>query len=108
MNRLLALFGPLPFLALAIVAMGLSIGMGVCVYDALSPLLAPLTSWLRYPLTGIVFALCYFAYGLSLLVIAPALNFLFGGRLSPLTCTRTLRIAPSLSSNVKPRVVPLT
>src|SRR6185436_5129871 len=51
-NRLLALFGPLPFLALAIVAMGLSIGMGVCVYDALSPLLAPLASWLRYPLTG--------------------------------------------------------
>jgi len=82
-NRLLALFGPLPFLALAIVAMGLSIGVGVCVYDALSPLLAPLASWLRYPLTGIVFALCYFAYGLSLLVIAPALNFLFGGRLSP-------------------------
>ena len=30
-----------------------------------------------------MFALCYFAYGLSLLVIAPALNFLFGGRLSP-------------------------
>ncbi|MEO8755423.1 MAG: DapH/DapD/GlmU-related protein [Casimicrobiaceae bacterium] len=83
MKRLLQFVGPLPFLALAILATGLALGVAAFVFDVLHTLAAPVTSWLRFPLLGIVLAAAYFAYGLSLLVIAPALNFLLGGRLAP-------------------------
>lgn len=83
MQRLLAIFGPLPFMALAIFAAGLALGVAVLVFEQLQPLAAAATSWMRYPLHGIVLAASYFAYGLSLLLIAPALNFLLGGRLQP-------------------------
>jgi acetyltransferase-like isoleucine patch superfamily enzyme len=83
MKRLLFLVGPLPFLALAILAMGLAVGVGVAVFFAIYPAIEGVTSWWRYPLLGVTLALCYFAYGLALLVIAPALNFVLGGRLSP-------------------------
>jgi len=82
-KRLLALVGPIPFLALAILAMGTAIGVAVAVFHALHPLAESATSWARYLVLGIVLALCYFAYGLSLLIIAPALNFVLGGRLQP-------------------------
>src|SRR4030095_1245089 len=39
--------------------------------------------WLRYPLQGLLLAACYFTYGLSIIVIAPTINFIFGGRLKP-------------------------
>jgi acetyltransferase-like isoleucine patch superfamily enzyme len=84
MKRLLAIVGPLPFMLLAILVAGLALGMGVFVFERVfNPLLTPLNSWLRYPLTGLALAASYFTYGLSLLVIAPALNFLLGGRLGP-------------------------
>jgi non-ribosomal peptide synthetase-like protein len=83
MKRLLYLIGPLPFLALAIFTMGLAVGVAAAVFHAIHPSIEMVTSWWRYPLTGILFALCYFAYGLSILVIAPAINFILGGRLSP-------------------------
>jgi acetyltransferase-like isoleucine patch superfamily enzyme len=83
MKRLLQFVGPLPFLALAILATGLALGVAAFVFDLLHTLVAPVTSWLRFPLFGIVLAAAYFAYGLSLLVIAPALNFVLGGRLAP-------------------------
>ena len=83
MKRLLWLVGPLPFLALAILTMGLAAGAGAAVFHALYPFVDAVASWLRYPLTGVLLALCYFAYGLAILVIAPAINFLLGGRLSP-------------------------
>jgi non-ribosomal peptide synthetase-like protein len=116
MNRFLALVGPLPFLALAVVAMGLSAGVAVAVFDALHAHIAPAPSWLHYPLLGIVLALCYFVYGLSLLLIAPAINFLLGGRLSPyrgsavtlaalrwyLHCTMTLVVRYSFLEFVTP------
>jgi acetyltransferase-like isoleucine patch superfamily enzyme len=84
MQRLLAIVGPLPFMALAILVAGLALGVGVFVFEqCFSGPLAAVTSWWRYPLTGLALAASYFAYGLSLLVIAPVLNFLLGGKLDP-------------------------
>ncbi len=83
MKRLLAIIGPLPFMALAIFTAGLAVGVAVSVFEQLQPLAVSTTSFLRYPLQGIVLAASYFAYGLSLLLIAPAINFVLGGRLKP-------------------------
>jgi len=84
MQRFLAIIGPLPFMALAILVAGLALGVAVWVYEQVfSAPLAAVSSWMRYPLTGLAVAASYFAYGLALLVIAPALNFLLGGRLQP-------------------------
>ena len=67
MQRLLALIGPLPFIALAIAAAGLSLGTAVWLFDEiLAPMLATLSSAWRYPLTGLALASSYFAYGLTL------------------------------------------
>ena len=83
MKRLLELIGPLPFLALAILAMGLAVGVAAAVFAALAPLAQTGAAWSHYAVLGVVFAVSYFAYGLSLLVIAPAINFVLGGRLQP-------------------------
>jgi non-ribosomal peptide synthetase-like protein len=84
MQRLLTLFGPLIFLALAIFAAGLALGFAAWLYlEVLVPALAGLASAWRYPLTGLALAASYFTYGLALLLIAPALNTLLGGRLKP-------------------------
>jgi hypothetical protein len=83
LKRFLSLVGPLPFMALAILATGLALGVAVTVFQLLDARITAVTSWLRYPLIGIALATSYFAYGLSLLFIAPALNFLLGGRLAP-------------------------
>jgi len=82
-KRLLELIGPLPFLALAILAMGLAVGVAAAVFAALAPLAQTSAAWLHYAILGVVFAVSYFAYGLSLLLIAPAINFVLGGRLQP-------------------------
>lgn len=110
------LVGPLPFLALAIVAMGLAAGDAVWVFRWLHPHVEALASWLYFPLVGILLALCYFVYGLSLLIVAPLINFIFGGRLSPyrgsavtlaalrwyLHCTMTLVVRYSFLEFVTP------
>lgn len=83
MKRLLAIIGPLPFLALAILAMGLAVGVAAAVFNALHPLVETGSTWSHYAVLGMVFAVSYFAYGLSLLLIAPAINFVLGGRLQP-------------------------
>ncbi|MFO1304968.1 MAG: DapH/DapD/GlmU-related protein [Burkholderiales bacterium] len=83
MKRLLALIGPLPFLALAILAMGLAVGVAAAVFDALAPFAQSRSGWAHYALLGVALAISYFAYGLSLMLIAPALNFILGGRLQP-------------------------
>ncbi len=83
MQRLLSIIGPLPFMALAILAAGSALGVAISVFQCLAAQIAGITSWLRFPLLGVVVATSYFAYGLSLLLIAPAINFLLGGRLQP-------------------------
>lgn len=71
-------------MALAILVAGLALGVAVWTYEQFfSASLAAVSSWVRYPLTGLALAASYFTYGLALLVIAPALNFLLGGRLQP-------------------------
>jgi len=54
MKRLLWLLGPVPFLALAVLTMGLAAGVAAAVFDALQPSIAVAASWLRYPLTGLL------------------------------------------------------
>jgi non-ribosomal peptide synthetase-like protein len=84
MNRLLAIFGPLPFIALAVVTAGLALGFAAGLYgEVFAPALAAVAAPWHWPLTGMALAASYFAYGLALLLIAPALNTLLGGRLSP-------------------------
>ncbi len=83
MQRILTIVGPLPFMALAMTAAGLAMGVAIFVYQSLSLCIADVTSWVRFPLMGLIVAASYFAYGLSLLLIAPAINFLLGGLLKP-------------------------
>jgi acetyltransferase-like isoleucine patch superfamily enzyme len=84
MQRLLALVGPLPFIALAILAAGLALGVAAGLFSKVfAPALADVKSIWRYPLTGLALAASYFAYGLTLLLVAPALNLVLGGRLKP-------------------------
>ncbi|SBT07020.1 conserved exported hypothetical protein [Candidatus Accumulibacter aalborgensis] len=84
MQRLLALIGPLPFIALAIMAAGVSLGFAVWLFsEVFAPALSTLPPVWRYPLTGLALASSYFAYGLTLLLVAPLLNFVLGGRLQP-------------------------
>ena len=84
MQRFLALVGPIPFIALAILAAGLALGVAVACYaEILTPALAEAPPAWRYPLTGLALAASYFTYGLALLLVAPALNALLGGRLKP-------------------------
>lgn len=75
--------GALPFLALAALAAGLSVGPGLYIFSLLQPHCAALpTPWV-YPAYGISAVLGYVTYGFSLLLIAPTLNLLLGGRLKP-------------------------
>ena len=83
MQRILAILGPLPFMALAMTAAGFAMGVAIFVYQSLSPCIADITSWVRFPLMGLIVAASYFGYGLSLLLIAPVINFLLGGLLKP-------------------------
>ena len=84
MQRFLALLGPLPFIALAIVAAGLSLGVAIWIFvEVLTPALATGSGPLHYALTGLALATSYFAYGLTLLLVAPTLNCVLGGRLQP-------------------------
>ena len=120
MKRLLAsllpLLGPLPFLALALLTAGLALGVAVFVFHALYIHVPPDSGWIGYPLVGIALALSYFAYGIALILIAPAVNFLLGGRLRPyrgsavslaalrwyLHCTMTLLVRLSFLEFVTP------
>ena len=84
MQRLLALVGPLLFIALAVLAAGLSLGVAAGLFgEVFAPALAGVTSFWHYPLTGLALAASYFTYGLTLLLVAPSLNLVLGGRLRP-------------------------
>lgn len=118
MQRFLAIVGPLPFLALAVLTAGLALGVAVWVFEGLTASFSGVESPFRYPLAGLSLAASYFAYGLALLVIAPAINFMFGGRLKPyrgsavsltalrwyVHCTMTLVVRYSFLEFVTPSV----
>jgi hypothetical protein len=73
MQRILTIVGPIPLMALAMLAIGLALGVVILAYP-LSPCIADITSWMRFPLMGLIVAASYFVYRPSLLVIAPAIN----------------------------------
>jgi len=83
MTRLIILIGPIPFILLAIVTLGLSAGPAIFFYRASSEWISSTEPWLQMPLTGISLAASYYVYGFCLLFIAPALNLLLGGKLKP-------------------------
>lgn len=83
MNSLLQAFGAIPFLALAALAAGLSLAPGLYVFGLLQTYCSTLPSFLLYPALGVSAVLGYVTYGFSLLLIAPALNLILGGRLKP-------------------------
>src|SRR5687768_4589173 len=83
MGSLLQAVGAIPFLALAALTAGLSLAPGLYVFSLLQAQTAALTAPLSYVALGLSVVLGYITYGFSLLVIAPALNLLLGGRLKP-------------------------
>jgi acetyltransferase-like isoleucine patch superfamily enzyme len=83
MKALIQAIAVLPFLGVAALAAGLSLGAAVWSYSALSPQLQSLGEPWRYPAIGILLVLCYGAYGFTLIVVAPLLNFILRARLKP-------------------------
>ncbi len=73
----------LPFLAIAALAAGLSLAPAVYCFDQISKNLAGLSALGYYIGIGVTLALSYFIYGLSLIFIAPLLNFVLRGKLKP-------------------------
>jgi hypothetical protein len=80
---LLEFIGPLLFFALATLAAGVALGAAFFCYESLSPGLDGLVPWLHYPATGALLALSYYIYGFTLMIVAPLLCTLLGGRLRP-------------------------
>ncbi len=83
LSTLLPILGPIPFLALAIVTAGLALGVAACCFQQLYLSITAVTPWLRFALIGIALAFSYFVYGLAIILIAPVINFVLGGRLKP-------------------------
>lgn len=83
MVSLLQALGALPFLLLAAVTAGLSLGPALFVLHLLYQAISGWPPYLFYPGLGISVILAYVVYGFSLIFIAPALNLVLGGRLKP-------------------------
>lgn len=83
LQTVLAVVGPLPFMALAIVTAGLAAAVGIEVFRYVAGPSVGGTDAMPLIRTGIAVVLGYYAYGLSLLLIAPTVNLLLGGRLKP-------------------------
>ncbi len=82
-SSLLGLLGPLVFISLALCTAGLALGVAIFFYGELAAHLSGFSAWLYYPCQGIALALSYFVFGLALIMIAPIVTFLLGGRLKP-------------------------
>ena len=78
---LLQAVGVLPFLVLAILAAGVSATPAVMAYERLSVLSAGWPAPWHAVAVGISLVLCYYIFGFCLIIVAPALNLLLGGRL---------------------------
>lgn len=83
LQSVLTVIGPLPFMALAILTAGLAAAVGVGIFHMVAGADLDHTRAGGLVRTGIALVLGYYAYGLSLLVIAPTINALLGGRLKP-------------------------
>lgn len=83
MKSLLQALGALPFLALAALTAGLSAAPGVWVFHQFYLHVQGLPWHCFYLLLGLGLVLSYIVYGLTLILLAPLLNQIFGGRLKP-------------------------
>jgi acetyltransferase-like isoleucine patch superfamily enzyme len=83
MRGFVILFGPMPFLILAIVTLGLALAPAILVFQTMSPTINELNQWAQLPLLGILAAFSYYVYGFSLIFVAPTINLLLGGKLKP-------------------------
>lgn len=83
MKSLLQAIGAVPFLALAALTAGLAAAPGLYVFTTLQAHCTGLPPAAYYLCLGLSAVLGYVTYGFSLLLIAPGLNFVLGGRLKP-------------------------
>ena len=67
----------MPLYFISCLALGLALTPGILLFQYADPYYQDLSPWLHYLLRGVLFALAYFIYGFSLLLVAPAFNFLF-------------------------------
>lgn len=83
MASIIQALGALPFLGLAALTAGLALAPALFVLHQLQCFVQSLPEYAYYPGMGIALVLAYVTYGFSLLLVAPALNTLLGGRLKP-------------------------
>ena len=73
----------IPFLGIAAFAAGLALAPAILFFDYAAASARSLEQYYYYPCIGFTLVLCYFIYGFSLILIAPLVNFILGGRLKP-------------------------
>lgn len=67
MRGFVILFGPMPFLILAILTLGLALAPAILVFQTMSPTINELNQWAQLPLLGILAVFSYYVYGFSLI-----------------------------------------
>jgi hypothetical protein len=72
-----------PVIALAGFTAGLSMAPAIYCFDCFQGLLKEQAPWIYYPGMGFTIALTFYCYGMCLILIAPFLNLIMGGRLKP-------------------------
>src|SRR5436853_4023838 len=80
---ILEFIGPFIFIGIAVVTGGLAVGVACAFYDWGIAAIQPENYYLHFAAKGILFGLCFYVYGFSVMVIAPFMSFVLGGRLRP-------------------------
>lgn len=83
MMSFLQAVGVLPFLFLAAFTAGLALAPAMHAYHVMTAYMVDWTPGWHYAGVGVAMALSYLVYGFSLILIAPLVNLLLGGRLQP-------------------------
>jgi acetyltransferase-like isoleucine patch superfamily enzyme len=73
----------IPFYAIAAIGMGLAATPGIFLFNWIQALTQASSPVIRYPSSAIAFTAGYFLYGFGMILIVPAMNFLFQARLKP-------------------------
>lgn len=61
-------------IAICLVAMGISASPSLFLFDLVYPSIEKMPAYLKYPLTGVSFAVGYFCYGITLIFVIPFFN----------------------------------
>jgi hypothetical protein len=80
---LIQLFAVIPFLLIAGLAATCAITPAVWVFGYVTSNLSPQNEFIDHFLTATGLVVAYFTYGLSVIIVAPLLNLILGGRLKP-------------------------